>query len=249
MRTTSRLQPLLIRITHWINVPVIAVLGMSGLEILRAYPYFGPRGATYDWMPLAGWDSPVWLRAGHWLAGARHVHFALMWSFAANALIYVGYVVATREYRRRWIRLPHDIALAFRQLFYYLDSARYHLARIVRRSRARRWIEAPPAGLYNALQRVSYTAVLGIGIVEVLSGLAIWKPVQLHWLAWLMGGYDVARVIHFLGLLALFGFAVVHVAMVALHWRRFPEMITGGRVQAEATEPVAVVPATGASRA
>jgi thiosulfate reductase cytochrome b subunit len=63
----------------------------------------------------------------------------------------------------------------------------------------------------------------------ILSGLAIWKPVQLHWLAWILGGYDSARVIHFIGLVALAAFVVAHLVMVALHWRRFPEMVTGGR--------------------
>lgn len=233
MTKPRRLQPLPIRITHWINVPVLAVMAMSGLQILRAYPRFGPIGATYGWMPLQDWSSPEWLRAGHWLAGARHLHFALMWLFVGNALVYVVYVLAWREYRQRWLWPPRDVALAVRQQLYYLDNARYQLARVVARVTrkpqwARRWIEAPPAGLYNGLQRAAYTAAVALGVLEVLSGLAIWKPVQLHWLAALMGGYDAARVLHFVGLLALAGFVATHVVLVALHWRRVPEIITGG---------------------
>jgi thiosulfate reductase cytochrome b subunit len=235
-----RPQPIPIRITHWINVVVITVMAMSGLQILRAYPRFGPRGATYDWVPLQDWDTPDWSRAGRWLAGARHLHFALMWLFVGNALVYVVYVLGWREYRRRWIRPLRDLGPAVRQQLYYLDGARYQLARVVARIArkphwARRWIEEPPAGLYNALQRAAYTAAIVLGLLEVLSGLAIWKPVQLHWLAWLFGGYDGARVVHFLGLLALAGFVIAHVVMVLLHWRRFPEMITGGHADADAT--------------
>jgi len=60
----KRPQPLLIRLTHWINVPALVIMAMSGLQILRAYPYFGPQGARYDWVPLQAWESPEWMRAG-----------------------------------------------------------------------------------------------------------------------------------------------------------------------------------------
>ena len=91
-------QPLVIRITHWVNVPVLAVMVMSGLQILRAYPYFGPQGERWTWVPLQGWDSPEWMRAGQWLAGARHLHFLFAWLFVINAIVYVGYLV----WKRRW---------------------------------------------------------------------------------------------------------------------------------------------------
>jgi thiosulfate reductase cytochrome b subunit len=244
MQTGRRPQPLLIRVTHWVNVPVLAVMAMSGLQILRAYPRFGPQGATHGWVPLQNWSSPEWARAGGWLAGARHLHFALMWLFVGNALVYLTYMLASRELRRRWLWRPRELGLAVRQQLYYFDAARYQLARVlgrvVRRPQwARRWIEAPPSGLYNPLQRAAYTGAIALGAIEVLSGLAIWKPVQLHWLAWLMGGYEGARLIHFFGLLALAAFVVAHLAMVALHWRRFPEIITGGHADAadEPTEP------------
>jgi hypothetical protein len=80
----------------------------------------------------------------------------------------------------------------------------------------------------------------------VLSGFAIWKPVQLHWLAVLMGGYDGARVIHFLALLGLIGFVVMHVVMVIVHYKQFPEMITGGKL--ESVDAWAEPPAVGKPR-
>ena len=217
MGTKPRIpQPLVIRITHWINVPTLTIMMMSGLQILRAYPYFGPQGAMYDWVPLQGWDSPDWARAGQWLAGARHLHFALAWLLVVNAIIYLVYLGVSGEWRRRFFWPPRDTRPALHQLLHYLRIRK----------------DKPPVDLYNSLQRSAYTAAVGLGILEVLSGIAIYKPVQFHRLAWLMGGYDGARVIHFLGLWALVGFIVTHLVMVAVHWRQFPEMVTGGKPDA-----------------
>lgn len=215
MAKPRRPQPLLIRITHWINVPVLVIMAMSGLEILLAYPFFGPRGAEYGWVPLSGWMPPEWMRAGGWLAGARHLHFAFAWALVINAAIYLGYLGVSGQWRRRLFWPPRDIKPAFQQLLYYL--------------RVRK--QAPAKDLYNGLQRSAYTGALVLAVLEVLSGLAMWKPVQLHRLTWLMGGYDAARVIHFLALLGLIGFTITHVVMVIIHWREFPEMITGGSIK------------------
>lgn len=211
--TPRRPQPLLIRITHWVHVPAFVIMAMSGLQILRAYPYFGPQGAHYEWVPLQGWMTPDWMRAGQWLAGARHLHFAFAWLLIVNALIYAVYLAVSGEWRRRLFWPPRDTRPALHQLLYYLRIRK----------------QAPAVDLYNGLQRSAYTLALGLGALEVLSGLAIWKPVQLHWLAWLMGGYDGARVVHFLALLGLIGFVIAHLIMVAVHWRQLPEIITGGK--------------------
>jgi thiosulfate reductase cytochrome b subunit len=211
-------QPWLIRLTHWINVPVIAIMGMSGLQILVAYPFFGPQGARYSWMPLQGLHTPDWLRAGGWLAGARHLHFAFAWLLIANAMVYVVYLVASSEYRRRLFWPPRDLVPAAKQTVAYVRA-------LARRPR----IAEPQTGLYNGLQRAGYTGALALGGVLVLSGLAMWKPVQLDWLAWVFGGYDGARVIHFASLIALGAFVVGHVVMVVLHPRTIPLMITGGK--------------------
>lgn len=213
MAKPRRPQPLLIRITHWVNVPVLVIMAMSGLEILLAYPFFGPRGAEYGWVPLAGWMPPEWMRAGGWLAGARHLHFAFAWALVINAALYLGYLAVSGEWRRRLFWPPRDTRPAVQQLLFYL--------------RVRK--QAPAKNLYNGLQRSAYTGALVLAVLEVLSGLAMWKPVQLHRLTWLMGGYDGARVIHFLALLGLIGFVITHVVMVILHWRQFPAMITGGK--------------------
>lgn len=208
-------QPLLIRITHWVNVPVLVIMVMSGLEILMAYPFFGPRGAEYGWVPLSGWMPPEWMRAGGWLAGARHLHFAFAWALVINGLLYVIYLGASGEWRRRMFWPPRDTRSAFQQVAYYL-----------------RLRKQPPAKqLYNGLQRSAYTGALVLAVLAVASGIAMWKPVQLGSLAAVMGGYDGARVIHFLATLGLLAFIVVHVIMVVVHWRQFPEMITGGKAE------------------
>ncbi len=223
--TKGRLpQPLLIRITHWVHIPAFVVLAMSGLQILRAYPYFGPQGARYEWVPLQAWDTPEWMRAGGGLAGARHLHFAFAWLLVIIGLIYVGYLLYSREWKRRFFWPPRDAKPALRQLLHYV--------RIRKRPAT-----LEPSG-YNGLQRIAYTSAITLMVLEIVSGLAIWKPVQLQSLAWLMGGYDGARVVHFLALLGLIGFVILHVIMVVVHYRQFPEMVTGGE-----REPVIAAPA------
>ena len=213
MSKPRRPQPLIVRIAHWIDVPVLAVMAASGLQILRASPFFGPKARPTAGCRCKGWDAPAWLRAGQWLAGARQVHFALAWLLVVNAIVYLAYLACSGEWRRRWFWPPRDTLPAIRQLLYYLRLRK----------------TAPPVDLYNSLQRSAYTFAISVGIVEMLSGFAIYKPVQLHRLAWLMGGYEGARTIHFLGLVALIAFTLAHVVMVALHPRSLVEMITGGK--------------------
>jgi Ni/Fe-hydrogenase b-type cytochrome subunit len=207
-----RPQPLLVRITHWVNVPVLFIMAMSGLQILVAYPYLGPRGAQWEWWPFQGWMPWSFARLGGWLAGARHWHFAFAWILVGNALLYVGYLVASGEIRRRYFWPPRDLKPAFQQMAYYLRLRK----------------EQPKADLYNGLQRLAYSSALFLGLVEILSGFAIWKPVQLSWLAALFGGYDGARAVHLIVLFLILGFILTHIIMVALHLKSLKEMITGG---------------------
>jgi thiosulfate reductase cytochrome b subunit len=216
MAKPRRPQPLLIRLTHWVNIPALVLMAMSGLQIWTAYPHFGPMGGRWEWIPLGGWDPPSWMRAGMWLAGARHLHFALAWLLVGNAVVYMVYTAATGEFRRRFFWPPRDVKPAIHQVQFYLRLRK----------------DPPPLDLYNSMQRLAYTSALLLGIAIVLSGLVIYKPTQLHWLGWFMGGYDGARVIHFYGMLAIFGFIVSHVIMVALHPRSFVEMVTGGKPHA-----------------
>jgi thiosulfate reductase cytochrome b subunit len=188
----------------------------SGLQVLVAYPMLGPQGAPYSWYPLQGVPPPEWSRLGQWLAGARHWHFAFGWFLVLNGALYVAYLLASGEWRRRLFLPRRDARDAWGTLLYYLRVRRH----------------PPPQELYNGLQRLAYTGVLGLALLEVLSGLALYKPVQLRGLTALLGGYDTARALH-LVVLALLGlFTVGHVLMVALHPRTLGEMVTGGRPHA-----------------
>lgn len=212
-RKKKRPQPFLIRVAHGLNVPLLVLMAGSGLQIFAAYPALGPRGALYSWYPWQSVAPPEWLRFGGWLAGGRHWHFALGWFLIANGIIYVIYMFVRGEWRRR-VFLPHrDTKNAVLMMLYYL------------RLRS----SPPPIDFYNGLQRFAYSSVILIALVEILSGLAIYKPVQLWWIGIAFGGYDGARAVHLLGL-ALFGlFTLVHLVMVALHPRAILEMLTGGK--------------------
>ena len=212
-RNGRSLQPLPIRVAHWLNVPLLVLMAGSGLQILTAYPSLGPQGAQYRWYPLQGTPPPPWLRIGGWLGGARHWHFGIAWFFVLNGLIYLTYFLASGEWRRRLFQPRRDTWNAIRQFAYYtrIRSA------------------PPPTDFYNGLQRLAYTSVILFGFIMVLSGLAIYKPVQLHWLTLLFGGYDGARVVH-LGVLCLLAlFVASHLVLVAIHPREILNMITGGK--------------------
>jgi thiosulfate reductase cytochrome b subunit len=207
------LQPLFIRVAHWLNVPLLVIMAGSGLQILVAYPFMGPRGSTFDWYPLQGFAPPDWTRIGSWLAGGRAVHFAFGWFFAVNGIAYLTYLLASGEWRARMFIPRRDFANAIGTALHYL-----------------RLKPAPnPAGLYNGLQRFAYTSALVLGVIATLSGLAIWEPTQLSWLTASFGGYDFARVVHFLSLVALAVFTVAHVLLVLLHPKTIVDMTLGGR--------------------
>lgn len=208
-----RAQPWPIRIAHWLNAWLLVVMAGSGLQILAAYPAMGPRGATYDWYLLEGWRPGPLLTVGEWLAGGRHWHFAFAWFFLGAGLLYVLYLALSGEWRRRLFLPRRDARNA-------IETAKYYL----------RLRSTPPRqGFYNGLQRLAYTSTLLLALVSAASGLAIYKPLQLRPLTQLLGGYDAARAIHFLALVAFVVFTVGHVILVLLHPRALASIFTGGR--------------------
>src|SRR5260370_41208830 len=154
---------------------------------------------------------PRWLWSGGGFAGARHWHFALGWFRIGNGIIYLIYMGARGGWRRRVFLPGRDTRNAVLMMAYYLRLRR----------------AAPPIDFYNGLQRLAYSSVILLALVEVLSGLAIYKPVQLWWLEALFGGYDGARAVHLIGLGLLGLFTLVHLVMVALHPRAIIERVTG----------------------
>jgi thiosulfate reductase cytochrome b subunit len=207
-----RQQPWPIRLTHWASAIALLAMAASGLQIWSAYPYLGPRGDLASWFPFQGKEAPAALRLGSWLGGARHLHFTFAWLLLCSGALYVTYQLTSGEWRRRVFAPRRDARHALVTALHYL-----------------RLRPAPPtSGLYNGLQRAGYTAAVLLALVETLSGLALWKPVQLGTLAGLFGGYDGARTVHLGGLLALAGFVVGHLVMVVAHPRTLLTMITGG---------------------
>src|SRR5713101_5889158 len=92
----------------------------------------------------------------------------------------------------------------------------------------------PVKEAYNPLQKHAYTSAIWLGVLSVLTGIAIWKPVQFSWLAWMMGGFHYARLWHFLTMWAILAFVFGHLVMVVLHgWNNFVSMLTGWKKDPE----------------
>ncbi len=193
---TVLVHPLLVRITHWINVLAVVMMVTSGWAI-------------YDASPLFDFEIPYGITLGGWLAGALQWHFAAMWLFVLNGIVYITYGIASGHFRRKLlpITLPaivRDIAAALRGRLSHDDLT-----------------------MYNAAQRAAYLALIAALIVLFASGLSIWKPVQFHWLALVFGDYEGARYVHFIAMSAVVFIVVVHTVMVILVPRTFPTMFTG----------------------
>ena len=202
----------IVRATHWVNVVALSLMIGSGLRIFNANPGFAPRGETFCCYPFEGQAIPAVLTFGGWLAGARHWHFAMMWLLAVNGLIYLGWVYLHGEWR--------DLVPRRGDVRDSLEMAKYYL--FVRK-------DHPRQGKHNALQKLSYFALPWTAALTVLSGIAIWKPVQFGPLTALLGGFAWARYWHFLSMLAVVAIAVGHVFMVfAVDPYALRSMITGG---------------------
>ena len=190
------IHPLVVRITHWLNVLAVLIMITSGWQIYNASPLFG-------------FEFPPSLTLGGWLAGALQWHFAGLWLFVLNGLVYLAYGVLSGHFRRKLLPISpravlHDIGSALRGRLAHDDLS-----------------------VYNAVQKLLYLGVIVAGIVIVFSGLAIWKPVQLQELTALFGGYDAARFVHFFAMAAIVGFVIVHVIMAFVVPKSLRAMITG----------------------
>lgn len=163
----------------------------------------------YNASPLFGFKFSNDWALGGWLAGALQWHFAAMWLLAANGLVYLAYGLLSGHFRRKL--LPVTPAGAWRDVAAALRGKLAH----------------DDLRVYNAAQRTAYLGAIAIGIILVLSGLVLWKPVQFHTLGLLMGDYEGARYVHFFAMAVLVLFVLVHVIMAVLVPRTFPSMFTG----------------------
>jgi thiosulfate reductase cytochrome b subunit len=214
MKQLEYKHPLAVRWLHWVNFPLLTLMIWSGLLIYWAnaiyrIEIFGRE--IFHFFPEKFYAA---LGIPYQLAHGMALHFFFMWFFAINGAIYVAYTLASGEWRAL---VP--VAGSFkRALLVTLHDL--HLTKTL-----------PPHGKYNDAQRIAYSAVIVMGFGSLLTGLAIYKPLQLAWLTSLLGGYEWARAEHFILTVGYMLFFLVHLAQVIrAGWNNFRSMVAGYEV-------------------
>ena len=163
----------------------------------------------YNASPLFGFTFSSSITLGGWLGGALLWHFAAMWLLMVNGLIYLAFGIATGRFRKKLLPITPSAVIADTRAALTFKLSHDDLSK------------------YNSVQKLLYAGIIVVGIVIVLSGLSMWKPVQLQWLSVLFGGYDAARYVHFTCMAAIVAFMVVHVALAVLVPKSLRAMIIG----------------------
>jgi thiosulfate reductase cytochrome b subunit len=163
----------------------------------------------YNASALFDFHFPKAITLGGWLAGALLWHFAAMWLLVINGIVYVTLGIVTGRFRRKLLPIYPSDVIADAKAALTFKLAHDDLSH------------------YNAVQKVLYAGVILCGIVIVLSGISIWKPVQFQELTFLFGGYDIARYVHFIAMAAIVGFLLVHVALALLVPKSLRAMVAG----------------------
>jgi thiosulfate reductase cytochrome b subunit len=190
------IHPVWVRITHWINAVALFVMIASGWRVYNASPLFR-------------FEFPQAVSLGDGLADALLWHFAAMWLFVVNGLVYVTLGIATGRFRRKL--LPLRAGDVVRDIGAALTGKLSH----------------DDLSVYNAVQRLLYIGVILAGVLAVVSGLSIWKPVQVQELTAAFGGYDAARYVHFFAMAAIAAFLVIHISLAILVPKSLRAMILG----------------------
>jgi thiosulfate reductase cytochrome b subunit len=183
---------------HWINAAVMMVMITSGWGIYD------------DDVIIHGLHFSGFWRLGDWAAWSLNWHLAGMWFFGINGLVYLIYGLMTGRFRERllpirWRDIIHTV----------IDTLHFKFAH-------------EDLTVYNAVQKILYIVVIFSGIDQVLTGLAIWKPVQFSGLVTLFGGFQSARVFHFAGMVVIVGFLILHVVVAFLVPKTIWAMFGGG---------------------
>jgi thiosulfate reductase cytochrome b subunit len=192
------IQPAWVRVVHWINAVAVILMIMSGWQIYNASP-----------LPLFDFKFSSSFTLGGWLGGALLWHFAAMWLLMVNGLVYLTLGLATGRFRKKLLPITPAGVLADTKAALTFKLSHDDLSK------------------YNNVQKLLYAGIIVVGILIVLSGLSIWKPVQLQYLTALFGGYDVARYVHFICMSAICLFLVVHVVLAVLVPKSLRAMIIG----------------------
>lgn len=207
--------PLAIRWMHWFNFPILTIMIWSGLLIYWASGIYSIDLGGYTIIKF----FPKWfytlLHIPYRLAEGMAFHFVFMWLFILNGFLYVLYTFISGEWRDlvpkkgaigdSWQVILHDLGIRKEPL---------------------------PQGKYNAAQRVAYSMIILMGLGSVLTGFAIYKPVQFQWLTILCGGYIFARMIHFYLTVGYVLFFVIHLLQVIkAGWNNFRAMVAGFEIR------------------
>ena len=163
----------------------------------------------YNASPLFNFSFSRSITLGDWLGGALLWHFAAMWLLMVNGLVYLTLGLVTGRFRKKLLPItPSGV----------ISDARAALTGKLSHDDLTK---------YNQVQKLLYAGIIVVGVLIVLSGLSIWKPVQLQWLTALFGGYDIARYVHFVCMAAIVAFMVIHVALAVLVPKSLRAMIIG----------------------
>ena len=214
MKKIVKKHPLAIRWFHWLNFPILALMIWSGILIYWAndvYKITFGKSVLFKFFPKEMYKT---LNIPFRLAEGMNWHFAIMWLFTINGLLYILFLAFSGQWR---YLLPDKRAFkeAWQVVLHDLHIKKYH----------------PPQIKYNGAQKIAYTSVIVMGIGSLITGLAIYKPVQFDFFRWMCGGYTWARAEHFILTIGFVLFFLVHVAQVAkAGWNNFQSMISGVEV-------------------
>lgn len=199
VESTSRvtIHKLSVRIFHWLNALAILMMIPSGWQIYNA---------TLFWSE--DYPFPDWATLGGWLGGGIRWHLAAMWLLMANLLVYLIIGIWSGHFKRRFFPWSPSGVIGDVTKAVQFKLPHDHVN-------------------YNYVQKTSYIGVLLIILATILSGFELWKPVQFQFIGYFMGGYEGARMVHFIGMSLICAFIVMHLALVAIVPSTFIPMITG----------------------
>jgi thiosulfate reductase cytochrome b subunit len=205
-----RLHPPLLRVMHWVNAFAIITMIGSGWKIYNDEALFG-------WLHF-----PEWITIGGEAQGALQWHFLAMWILMLNGLCYLAYGILTGRFRHKL--LPIRVREFFANVS---DALRFRLSH-------------DDITHYNAVQKLLYAGIIAVIVIQVISGWAVWKPMQLSELTSLFSvfhtsSFQGARLVHFFGMAAIVIFLVIHVALALLVPRTIGAMLTGGPIVEDGT--------------
>lgn len=214
MKRIVHKHPLAIRWFHWINFPVLFVMIWSGLLIYWAYDPYKIQIGDYTLISFFPDSFYKALNVPFRLAEGMAWHWMFMWVFILNGILYVGYTFLSGQ----WRHLVPD-RRSFREA---VQVILFDLG--LRKTQ-------PPFVKYNGAQKIAYFTIMLMGVGSVLTGFAIYKPTQLSWLTSLLGGYETARLEHFILTVGFVLFFFIHVwQVIRAGWQNFQSIITGFEV-------------------